>query len=281
MRKIIENQSFDQERALYGISDTTVRHCSFIGPADGESALKETRNIDVDRCSFHLRYPLWHVSTFTVSNSEFGEPSRASAWYSSDGSFAECTVRSVKFLRECHHILLDNMTIVSPEFGWRCDGLTVKNCSIESEYPFFESKGVHATDLKMKGKYSFQYCESVSLQNSELETKDTFWHAKNCTLENCTINGEYFGWYSEGLTLINCKVVGTQPFCYCRNLTLKDCILEKADLAFEYSDVRATIHSHVDSIKNPLSGEIRVDSVGQLIREDAVKECHCSIITKP
>lgn len=44
---IIENQTFDEERALYGLKDLTVKNCRFDGPADGESAFKECRNIDV------------------------------------------------------------------------------------------------------------------------------------------------------------------------------------------------------------------------------------------
>ena len=35
--KTIQNQTFDQERALYGSSGILVKHCSFDGPADGES----------------------------------------------------------------------------------------------------------------------------------------------------------------------------------------------------------------------------------------------------
>ena len=38
---LIENMTMDEERALYGSSDITVRTCRFDGPADGESALKE------------------------------------------------------------------------------------------------------------------------------------------------------------------------------------------------------------------------------------------------
>ena len=39
--KVIENQTFDRERALYGSNGILVRNCSFDGPADGESAFKE------------------------------------------------------------------------------------------------------------------------------------------------------------------------------------------------------------------------------------------------
>lgn len=39
--KVIQNQTFDVERALYGSHDILVKDCSFDGPADGESAFKE------------------------------------------------------------------------------------------------------------------------------------------------------------------------------------------------------------------------------------------------
>ena len=49
--------------------------------------------------------------------------------------------------------------------------------------------------------------------------------------------------------------------------------MEGTDLAFEYSDVEATINGHVDSVKNPRSGHITADSVGEVIMGDAVMEC--------
>lgn len=50
--KKIENQTFDEERALYNIKDTEVINCTFAGEADGESVLKEGRNYKVKNCSF-------------------------------------------------------------------------------------------------------------------------------------------------------------------------------------------------------------------------------------
>lgn len=44
----IQNQTFDQERALYGSRDLLVRNCSFNGPADGEALL---RNVLASRWS--------------------------------------------------------------------------------------------------------------------------------------------------------------------------------------------------------------------------------------
>ena len=39
-------ETFDEERALYGSNGIVVVKCRFDGPADGESALKESKNIE-------------------------------------------------------------------------------------------------------------------------------------------------------------------------------------------------------------------------------------------
>ena len=91
------------------------------------------------------------------------------------------------------------------------------------------------------------------------------------------IKGEYLGWYSEGLTLIRCRIIGTQPFCYCKNLKLIDCTMEQTDLAFEYSDVEADVFGNILSVKNPLSGRITADTIGEVIRQDSIMESTCKI----
>ena len=45
---IIQNQTFDEERALYGSKGIVVKNCTFDGPADGESAFKEGSDIQVE-----------------------------------------------------------------------------------------------------------------------------------------------------------------------------------------------------------------------------------------
>jgi hypothetical protein len=132
----------------------------------------------------------------------------------------------------------------------------------------------------MKGKYSFQYTENFTISDSYLDTKDAFWHAKNITVKNCTLKGEYLAWYSEGLTLIDCKIIGTQPLCYAKDLTLINCTMEDTDLSFEYSDVKADVRGHIHSVKNPRSGEIVADSIGEIILEDSVFETNCRIHTR-
>ncbi|MGN1153359.1 MAG: DUF3737 family protein [Candidatus Gastranaerophilaceae bacterium] len=278
MTNIIVNKIFDEERSLYNLQDAEVVECTFAGPADGESVLKECRRIKVDRCLFSLRYPLWHVNKFVLIESSMDDKTRAPLWYSFDGEIEKCNIRGIKCLRECGNIAISGCDIESPEFGWLCNNIKIYNSSIISEYFLFGTKNVDIFNLKMNGKYSFQYMENLSIKNSELDTKDAFWHSKNITVKNSLVKGEYLGWFSEGLTLIDCHIIGTQPLCYCKNLKLINCTMEACDLSFEYSDVDAEIKGNIVSIKNPKSGTIKVDSVDNIIWEDAVMECNADIV---
>ena len=62
----IQNQTFEQERVLYGSRELLVRDCAFDGPADGESAFKECSDIQVEHSFFNLRYPFWHDHGLTI-----------------------------------------------------------------------------------------------------------------------------------------------------------------------------------------------------------------------
>ncbi len=273
MKAQITNQTFDEERALYNIKNTEVLNCKFEGPKDGESVLKECRRFSVENCSFSLRYPLWHAQKFILENSVLDEKTRAPIWYSKNGIINSCEINGIKCLRECKDIEINNCNIASPEFGWRCKNVQINNSQIDAMYFLFESKNVTIDNLNMSGKYSFQYMNNLHIKNSKLDTKDAFWHSKNIVVENSFVKGEYLGWFSNNLTLINCTITGTQPLCYCKNLKLINCEMQNTDLAFEYSDVEADIIGHIDSIKNPKSGTITADSVGEIIKKDAIMKC--------
>ena len=280
MKNLIANQTFNEERSLYNIKNTEVLNCKFEGPADGESVLKECRGINVVNCSFSLRYPLWHARRFTLENSFMDEKTRAPLWYSFDGKLQNNIINGIKCLRECKNILVDNCKIESPEFGWKCKGVKITNSTIDSMYFLFESKDVEIDNLSMSGKYSFQYMKNVYIKNSTLDTKDAFWHSKNVTVEDSVVKGEYLGWFSENLTFINCKITGTQPLCYCKNLKLINCTMEDTDLSFEYSDVEADIKGHIISVKNPKSGVIAADSIGEIVTEKPVIKCSGKVLIR-
>lgn len=267
---IITGKTFGEERALYAIDGADIADCAFDGTEDGESALKESRNVTVRHCLFNLRYPLWHTENAVVHDSEMTGNCRAAIWYGKNITLAGCALRGIKALRECEDVTLTDCRAKSPEMLWKCRRVSVTDTDIVSEYPFFECSDVDARRLTLKGKYSFQYTENMRLTDCSLDTKDAFWHAKNVTVEDSVICGEYLGWYSENLRLVRCRIIGTQPLCYCRALVLEDCVMESADLAFERSEVTATVCGHIDSVKDPLRGTIRAESIGEIIMDHAI-----------
>ena len=275
----IENQTLDQERALYGIQNTLVKNCTFSGPADGESALKECRNIAVEDCLFHLRYPFWHVIGAKIQNITMTDTCRAAFWYDRDLHVSNSHLGGIKAFREMDDCGLVGCTIDSKEFGWFCRGLRLRDTKLVSEYPFFQCRNMDIDGLTMQAKYSFQYCENITIRDSTLDTKDAFWHAKNVTVYDSVLKGEYLAWYSENVRLVRCKLIGTQPLCYCKGLTLVDCTMEGCDLSFENSEVTATVRGSIDSVKNPHRGSIKADSIGEIILDEYKWPGECTIDT--
>ncbi len=282
--RTIENETFDMERALYGSHGIRLLHCAFDGPADGESALKECKDIQVADCFCNLRYPFWHDRKLKIEDSEMTELCRAALWYSDHIEIAGTKLHGIKALRECSHVSIRGCDIISPEFGWSVHEIEMKDSNAEGEYFMMRSDHLSFEGVHLNGKYSFQYICNAVFDNCVFDTKDAFWHAKNVTVRNSVVKGEYLAWYCENVTFENCKIIGTQPLCYCKALKLINCEMTDTDLCFEKSEVEATVTTPVISIKNPLSGHIYLPAVGQIIRDDekaageviVQKECHCA-----
>lgn len=278
---IYKDKQFDEERALYGIKGAKIENCIFDGPADGESALKESRDIEVEKSVFRLRYPFWHTTNGVLSNITMTDTCRAALWYDENIVINDSILGGIKALRECKNITLKNCDISSKEFCWRCSEVTIDGGSLESEYPFFECSGMTVENFYMKGKYSFQYVKGLHIKNCNFDTKDAFWHAEDVVVEDSTIKGEYLGWYAKNLKFINCKIIGTQPLCYCDGLVLENCEMLDTDLSFENSYVEADIKGHIISVKNPTGGFIKADSIGEIILDEYLRPgSDCRITTK-
>ena len=278
--KDYSNQIFQYERSLYNIENSKVYNCRFEGEKDGESPLKECRNIIVDKCYFNLRYPFWHNENVKINDCVMDDNCRAALWYCKDIHISNVTSKGIKALRECNNVNINNSSFESEEFGWKCNKVVIKDSSFKGPYFLFNTNNITFINSSLNGKYSFQYNNNVKLDNCNLNTKDAFWHTKNVVVSNSTITGEYIGWYSKNLTFVNCIIKGTQPFCYCKNLTLINCQLIDADFAFENSEVNARLNGRVISIKNPLKGKIYVDSVDEIIIEDYIKKPKGKVIIK-
>ena len=268
---IVENKEFEGERPLFYLSDLSL---SKIKVLNGESAIKECSNVTCTDSSFCGKYPFWHANHALIEKCVFETGGRAAIWYSHDLTMKDTLVIAPKMFRRCSGLKLENVEFTDAlETLWDCTDITASHIkAVHADYIFMNSSNIEVENFELHGNYSFQNCSNVIIRNSNLETKDAFWEAKNVTVENCSISGEFLGWHSENLTLINCKIKGTQPLCYAKNLKLINCSFdEDCDLAFEYSSIDAQIKGHVTSIKNPLSGKIIVESVGEIIRDANAK----------
>ena len=264
----IKDMTFDAERAFYGSRGLSLENCRFDGPADGESAMKESRDITANGCYFNLRYPFWHDDNVVIDSCELTPLCRAALWYTKNVDIKNTRLHGIKALRECADINIENCDIESPEFGWFSKRISVSDTHAVGEYFMLRAEGLKIHNLKFSGKYSFQYVENAVVSDCDIDTKDAFWHCRNVTVTNCRVKGEYLAWYAEDLTFKDCVIIGTQPLCYCRGLKLINCRMEDTDLSFEKSDVEATLTAPIVSIKKPQSGSISVPAVGEIIMDD-------------
>lgn len=277
---IIENKTFDNERALYGSHDIVLKNCAFDGPADGESALKECSDIDAQNIFFNLRYPCWHVHGLNISSSEMTDKCRAALWYSDHIRIQNSKLHGIKALRECRNVEITGSDIISPEFGWSVTNIRMEKSKAQSEYFMMRSEHIEFKEVEFSGKYSFQYIKDAVFDNCRFDTKDAFWHAEHVLVRDSLVKGEYLAWYSKNVTFKNCTIIGTQPLCYCENLRLINCRMLETDLSFEKSEVEADITTEVLSIKNPSSGIIRVPAVKEIIRDDPKAKARIEVAGK-
>lgn len=269
--KTIENAVYGGERPLFASHGLILKNV-VIEP--GESALKECSDIEAENCEFKGKYPFWHTDGFKVRNCIFREGARAALWYSKGLVMTDTLVEAPKMFREMSDLTLERVRIPdAQETLWHCCGVTLKEVEVEhADYLFMHSSDIRIENYKQQGNYSFQYCRNVEIRNAEIFSKDAFWNTEDVTVYNSTIDGEYLGWHSKRLRLVNCHIGGTQPLCYATDLILENCTFaDDCDLAFEYSTLKADVKGHVISIKNPRSGSIDVDSVGEIILDENIK----------
>lgn len=270
--KLIKDMEFGGERPLYCERDLRLENVVIHA---GESALKETANIEAENCRFEGKYILWCCDGSVVRHCTLTPGSRASFWYSREMLVEDCLIDAPKTFRE-----MDGVTVRRVQFSdaaetlWKCRNVVLEDVSaVKGDYIFMHCSGVRVCGLQLQGNYSFQWAKNVEIRDSVLDTKDAFWETENVTVYDSKISGEYLGWYSKNLRLVRCHISGTQPLCYASGLILEDCTFDPdADLAFEYSDVQATIRGNVTSIKNPRTGSIVADSIGSIIIDENIKK---------
>ncbi|MCM1065985.1 MAG: DUF3737 family protein [Muribaculaceae bacterium] len=277
----IKDTEFGGERPLFGSPHLRLENVTIHA---GESALKACSDIEAEHCVFEGKYPFWHVDGFTIKDCIFREGARAALWYSRGLTMTDTLVEAPKMFREMHDLRLTNVRIPdAQETLWHCSGVTLRNVEVDhADYLFMHGADIDIDGYRHNGNYSFQYCRNVVIRNAVLHTKDAFWNTENVTVYDSTIIGEYLGWHSRNLRLVNCRIGGTQPLCYAHGLVLENCTFEPdADLAFEDSELRADIRGSITSVKNPRSGSIVADNIGEIIIDEHIKApADCSITTQ-
>lgn len=261
--KEIKQAFLTGERALFQGEHLHIVDSIF---ADGESPLKESRDIELLGCMFKLKYPLWYAQNITVRNSTWFEMARAGVWYTHHIRIEDSAIEAPKNFRRCQDLTLRNVSFANAaETLWSCDGVTMEHVTAKGDYFAMNSQNMVIRDLTLYGNYSFDGAKNVEIHNSRLLSKDAFWNSENVTVYNSFISGEYLGWNARNLTLVNCTIESLQGMCYIENLVLKNCRLLNTTLAFEYSTIDAEITGKVDSVLNPTSGTILADEIGELI----------------
>ncbi len=253
------------ERALFMGKDLRIYDTIF---ADGESPLKESRNIELFGCMFKWKYPLWYSKNIIAKDCAWFDMARAGVWYTENITAEDCVIEAPKNFRRCRGVTLKNVSFSdAAETLWSCDGVKLENVMAKGDYFAMNSSDLNVSGFTLYGNYSFDGVKNAEISDSKLLTKDAFWNSENITVRDSFISGEYLGWNAKNLTLINCTIESLQGMCYIDNLVMKNCKLINTTLAFEYSTVDAVIDSKIDSVINPSGGSITADSIGELILE--------------
>lgn len=264
-KKIIKQEFYTGERALFMGRDLEIYDTIF---DDGESPLKESRDISLHGSMFKWKYPLWYSKNIQAEDCHWFEMARAGVWYTENMTVVRALIQAPKNFRRCRKLSLTDVTFTDArETLWSCSDVAMWHVTARGDYFAMNSNNMKIDDLKLDGNYSFDGCKNVEIRNANLLSKDAFWNTENVTVYDSFISGEYLGWNAKNLTLVNCTIESLQGMCYIDNLVMKNCKLINTTLAFEYSSVDADICSRIDSVINPSSGIIRAEHIDNLIIE--------------
>ena len=255
--KEIKQGFYEGERSLFQGKDLRIVDTIF---GEGESPLKESRNIELLGSMFRWKYPLWYAKDITAKDCTWFEMARAGVWYSDHILIEDTLIEAPKNFRRCQDLTLRRVSIPNAaETLWHCQDVQLDQVVAKGDYFAMNCENMKIDGLTLYGNYSFDGVKNVEVRNSKLLSKDAFWNSDHVTVYNSFISGEYLGWNAKNLTLINCTVESLQGMCYIDNLVMKNCKLLNTTLAFEYSTVEADISSKIDSVLNPSGGTIYAD----------------------
>ncbi len=271
-------KKFTGERALFQSSDLKLDFCTF---GEGESPLKESRNLEINHSTFGWKYPLWYSNQIKVHDSTLLEMARAGIWYSNHIQFHNVTIEAPKSFRRCSDLVLRDVVFTKAEETlWNCSQVKMSHVTAKGDYFAMGCRDMEIDGFTLVGNYGFDGVKNLVIRNAKLLTKDAFWNCENVTVYDSYISGEYLGWNSKNVKLVNCVIDSLQGMCYMENLILENCKLLNTDLAFEYSSVDATVEGKIVSVKNPYSGKIVADEIEEIIFDNPEMNKKNTLITE-
>ncbi|MHC9537438.1 DUF3737 family protein [Dellaglioa sp. BT-FLS60] len=265
--KFIDQQVLTGERALFNAKEMTITDSVF---ENGESPLKESRDITLKNDIFKWKYPVWYSENVQIDDSILTESARSGIWYTNHIKINNTVIQAPKTFRrgqdiELNHVQLPN----AEETFWNCSQIELNDVVANGNYFAMNSSDITIKNFTLTGNYAFDGAKNIEIHNAKIVTKDAFWNCENVTVYDSEITGEYLGWNSKNVTFINCTIASEQGFCYMEDVTVKgDSKIIHTDLAFEYSTVDIDVTSHLESVKNPISGKIISAGIDELIIDD-------------
>ena len=278
--KEFRQQLLTGERAVYNTHNAVFYDTTF---ADGESPLKESSEIELYNCIFKWKYPLWYSKNIKVFNTTWLDTARSGIWYTDNIYIKDSFIEAPKQFRRSNNITIENTMIPNAEeFLWTCENVNLKNVQAKGNYFGMNSKNIKIVNFTLAGNYAFDGASNIEIRNAKMNSKDSFWNCENVTIYDSTIIGEYLGWNSKNVTLINCTIDSNQGMCYMDGIKMINCKLLNTDLSFELcKNVDAIIKSKIDSVKNPISGRIEAEDIGEIILDkEMIDPNNTTIITK-
>ena len=273
-----QRTKINRGKGIIRSKDLSIEYSIF---ADGESPLKESRDISLKNTSFQWKYPLWYCRNIAVQDCDFAEMARAGIWYTDNITVADTLYEAPKGFRRVKGLTLRNVDLPhAEETLWHCSDVTLENVVAKGDYFAMNCDHMKLDQFRLVGNYCFDGCHDVEVHHAKMLSKDAFWNCENIMVYDSYICGEYLGWNSRNVTFVNCVIESLQGMCYMDNVVMKNCRLLNTTLAFEYSTADVETAGRIESVKNPSAGVIRAGEIGELIlNEKEIDPAKTTIIT--
>ncbi len=258
--KELTQQHFTGERALYAAQSLRVTDSVF---DDGESPLKEGRDLSLDNCLFGWKYPLWYCRNVTVENCHWLEMARAGVWYTRDMRVTNAVIQAPKNFRRCEGLRLENVSLTrADETLWSCKDVQLQRVTAKGDYFAMNSQDLTVDGLMLDGNYSFDGVKNAVIRNSRLLTKDAFWNSENVTVYDSFLSGEYLGWNAKNSCWSTapsraCRVCATSRAWFWRTASSSTRILPLSILTF-----RRTLPRRSTACSTPAPGRCALPPSG-------------------